>query len=66
MSLGISAHGAGRSGYLGNRRTAYTRMNLWSKEGVLDRVFEFLLRQQIARFELGVHSMESTSVKMHP
>ncbi len=31
----------------GNWHTIYTRMNRWSKNGVLDRVFEHLQREQI-------------------
>ena len=30
----------------GNWHTVYTRMNRWSKNGVLDRVFEHLQREQ--------------------
>ena len=33
----------------GNWHTVYTRMNRWSKNGVLDRVFEHLQREQIVR-----------------
>ena len=33
----------------GNWHTVYTRMNRWSKKGVLDRVFEYLQREQIVR-----------------
>ena len=36
----------------GNWHTVYTRMNRWSKNGVLDRVFEFLQREQIVRIKL--------------
>ena len=31
----------------GNWHTVYMRMNRWSKNGVLDRVFEYLQREQI-------------------
>ena len=36
----------------GNWHTVYTRMNRWSKNGVLDRVFEYLQREQIVRIKL--------------
>ena len=41
-------------------------MNRWSKNGVLDRVFEHLQREQMVRVKLDVLSMDSTSVKVHP
>ena len=50
----------------GNCHTVYTRMNRWSKNGVLDRVFQFLQREQIVRIKLEAVSMDSTSVKVHP
>jgi transposase len=50
----------------GNWHTIYTRMNRWSKSGVLDRVFEQLQRQQIVRIRIEAVSLDSTSVKVHP
>ena len=50
----------------GNWHTIYTRMNRWSKNGVLDRVFEHLQREQIVRVKLEAVSMDSTIVKVHP
>ena len=41
-------------------------MNRWSKNGVLDRVFEHLQREQILRIKLEVLSIDSTVVKVHP
>ncbi len=38
--------------WFGNWHTIYTRMNRWSKNGVLDRVFEHLQRQQIVRIKI--------------
>ena len=46
--------------------TIYTRMNRWSKNGVLDQVFEHLQREQIVRIKLEAMSMDSTIVKVHP
>jgi transposase len=40
--------------------TIYTRMNRWSKSGVLDRVFECLQRQQIIRIKIEAVSLDST------
>jgi transposase len=50
----------------GNWHTIYTRMNRWSKAGVLDRVFEQLQRQQIIRIKIEAVSLDSTIVKVHP
>ena len=50
----------------GNWHTIYTRMNRWSKNGVLDRVFEHLQRERIVRVKLEAVSMDSTIVRVHP
>ena len=50
----------------GNWHTIYTRMNRWSKNGVLDRVFEKLQQEQIMRIRIEAFSLDSTSVKVHP
>ena len=67
--LYVAEHGCkwrGLPPYFGNWHTIYTRMNRWSKNGVLDRVFEHLQRQQIVRLKLEVLAIDSTSVKVHP
>ena len=46
--------------------TVYTRMNRWSKSGVLDQVFELLQREQIVRIKIEPVKMDSTIVKVHP
>ena len=46
--------------------TIYTRMNRWSKSGVLDHVFERLQREQIVRIKIEAVKMDSTIVKVHP
>lgn len=50
----------------GRWHTIYTRMNRWSKAGVLDRVFERLQHAQIVRVRIEAVSLDSTSVKVHP
>ena len=50
----------------GNWHTIYTRMNRWSKSGVLDRVFEHLQRERIVRIKIEAVGLDSTSVKVHP
>ncbi len=50
----------------GNWHTIYTRMNRWSKSGVLDRVFEQLQQAQIVRIKIEAVALDSTMVKVHP
>ena len=50
----------------GNWHTIYTRMNRWSKAGVLDAVFERLQREQIVRIQIEAVKLDSTTVKVHP
>lgn len=67
--LYVAEHGCkwrGLPSSFGNWHTIYTRMNRWSKNGVLDRVFEQLQREQLVRVKLEVASMDSTVVKVHP
>ena len=67
--LYVAEHGCkwrGLPARFGNWHTIYTRMNRWSKSGVLDRVFEHLQREQIVRIKLEAMSMDSTIVKVHP
>ena len=52
--------------HFGNWHTIYTRMNRWSKNGVLDRVFEQLQREQIVRLKIEAVKLDSTTVKVHP
>jgi transposase len=46
--------------------TVYTRMNRWSKNGVLHRVFERLQRDGMMRVLVTVMSLDSTSIRVHP
>ena len=67
--LFVAEHGCKWRGLpkrFGNWHTIYTRMNRWSKAGVLDRVFEQLQRQQIIRIKIEAVSLDSTIVKVHP
>jgi len=50
----------------GNGYIIYTRMNHWSKLGVLDRVFE-QLQLQVVRIRIEAVSLDSTTIiKVHP
>ena len=67
--LYVAEHGCKWRGLperFGNWHTIYTRMNRWSKGGVLDRVFEGLQRRQIIRIKIEAVSLDSTIVKVHP
>ena len=67
--LYVAEHGCkwrGLPRHFGNWHTIYTRMNRWSKNGVLDRVFEHLQRAQLIRIKLEAVSLDSTIVKIHP
>ena len=50
----------------GNWHTIYTRMNRWSKSGVLDRLFERLQQAQIVRIKIEAVSLDSTIVTVQP
>ncbi len=52
--------------HFGNWHTIYTRMNRWSKNGVLDQVFIALQQEQIIQFKVEFVSLDSTAVKVHP
>src|SRR6188508_2353832 len=45
----------------GNWHTIYTRMNRWSKAGVLDRLFERLQREELIRIKIEAVSLDSTA-----
>lgn len=50
----------------GNWHTIYVRMNRWSKNGVLQHVFEALQQENIIRIKVETVCMDSTTVKVHP
>jgi len=67
--LYVAEHGCKWRGLpkrFGRWHTICTRMNRWSKNGVLDRVFEKLQVEQIVRIKLEALGLDSTSVKVHP
>jgi transposase len=67
--LYVAEHGCKWRGLpkrFGNWHTIYTRMNRWSKSGVMDRVFEELQRSQVVRIKIEAVSLDSTSIKVHP
>ena len=67
--LYVAEHGCkwrGLPEHLGNWHTIYTRMNRWSKAGVLDRVFARLQQEQILAIRIEGVCLDSTTVKVHP
>jgi transposase len=52
--------------HFGNWHTIYTRMNRWSKAGVLDRVFARLQQEQILTISREHVCLDSTTIKVHP
>jgi len=67
--LFVAEHGCkwrGLPKQFGNWHTIYTRMNRWSKAGVLDRLFAKLQEEQIVRIKIEAVSLDSTTVKVHP
>src|ERR1700751_3790553 len=67
--LYVAEHGCKWRGLprrFGRWHTIYTRMNRWSRSGVLDRVFTELQREQIVRIKIEAVSLDSTMVKVHP
>jgi transposase len=52
--------------HYGNWHTLYTRMNRWSKAGVLDRVFARLQQTGIVTVRMKVLCLDRTTVKVHP
>lgn len=50
----------------GRWHTVYTRMNRWSKSGVIERLFTRLQEEQIIALKLEAVSLDGTIVKVHP
>jgi transposase len=67
--LHVAEHGCKWRGLperFGNWHTIHTRMSRWSRNGVLDRVFEQLQRDQVVRIKVEALGLDSTSVKARP
>lgn len=67
--LYVAEHGCKWRGLpkeFGNWHTIYTRTNRWAKNGVLDRIFTELQRNQMVSITISVVSIDSTSIKVHP
>jgi transposase len=67
--LYVAEHGCKWRGLpkrFGNWHTIYTRMNRWSKLGVMDRVFAKMQHAQLIRIKVESVALDSTIVKVHP
>ena len=50
----------------GSWHTIYVRLNRWSKNGVLERVFEGLQVEGVIKVKVKILCIDSTTVKVHP
>lgn len=50
----------------GSWHTTYMRMNRWSKNGILDRIFKALQEEGIIKVAYDLVCLDSTTVKVHP
>ena len=50
----------------GKWHTIYMRMNRWSKNGVLDRIFSALQAEGVININVELLCLDSTTVKVHP
>ena len=50
----------------GNWHTIYTRMNRWSKNGTLERLFKALQIEGIIKIKMEALCIDSTTVRVHP
>ncbi len=67
--LYVAEHGCkwrGSPAHFGNRYTLCTRMNRWSRKGVLDQVFEQLQRERMVRIRVAAYGLDSTGSKVRP
>ena len=67
--LYVAEHGCKWRGLpksFGNWHSIYTRMNRWSKNGVLDRIFMQLQQEQMIHIKIEAVSLDSTIIKVHP
>ena len=67
--LYVAEHGCKWRGLpreFGNWHSIYTRMNRWSKNGTLTKVFERLQEERLIAIKIEAVSMDSTTVKVHP
>jgi transposase len=64
LEQGCKWHGLPKR--FGRWHTVYMRMNRWSRNGVLDRVFEKLQTGQTVCIKIETFALDLTSVEVHP
>lgn len=67
--LYVAEHGCKWRGLperFGPWHTVYTRMNRWSKKGVLERLFRELQEKSIIKIKIESVSLDSSIIKVHP
>ena len=67
--LYVAEHGCKWRGLpkrFGKWHTIYTRMNRWTKSGVLDRMFEELQKAQVVRIKIDAVWLHTTTIKVNP
>ena len=67
--LYVAEHGCKWRGLpreFGNWHTIYTRMNRWSKNGTLAKIFEHLQKERLITIKIETISLDSTLIKVHP
>jgi transposase len=52
--------------HYGNWHTVYMRMNRWSKNGVLERVFQALQTEGVIEVKVQIICIDSTTIRVHP
>ena len=50
----------------GNWHTIYVRFNRWSKNGIIDEIFEAMQTENIIEIRTEIVCIDSTSIKVHP
>jgi transposase len=53
-------------GTFGPRHTIYVRINRWAKDGVPERIFQALQKEQITNRRITVVSPDSSPARVHP
>jgi transposase len=53
-------------GTFGPRHTICVRVNRWAKNGVLERIFQALRKEQITNKRITVVSLDSSPARVHP
>ncbi len=50
----------------GNWHTIYVRFKRWSKNGIIDKIFEAMQTENIIEIRTEIFCIDSTNIKVHP